>query len=695
LLFTLSASVACPASLAGLVGFWNFDEDGGLIAKDSSGNSNAGILVNERQWITGTFGAALSFDGIDDYVEVPHSDSLNLTRELTISAWIYNQAEHEPSLPESEYHIIAAKGWAADADGSWTLGWDKKTNALFFCVRRRNNNDFKCASFDFGTLTNWHLVTGVFNNNGRIRLYVDGALAAGPVNLGTDRMHTNTEPVYLGSNWHGYLDDVRIYNAALNEVAVAKLYQSGTAVASSYQSSNAAGGSQKDFDFTIRANSGHLSTIQGSAVSTNIDTVLTAGSPKFVSFNVSGLPANVTSSFSSSRCSPDCSTILSLQTDSSTPIGTYLIKVTGKAGWAAETTSFNLEISQATIATVATPTITPDSGSFTDSVSVSIQAATSGASIYYTTDGSSPTQSSTPYTGALTLIKSTVVKTKAFKSGYNPSSEASASFTINQPLAFDFSLSNSGDKSVTAGSSVTNSISAALVSGSAQSVTFSASGLPSGATASFSQNSCSPSCSSTVTISTGGSTPAGSSTITVTASGGGVSKTTSFNLGVNLPTVATPTISPNGGTHTGSVSVTLQSSTAGAAIYYTTNGSTPTQSSTLYTGAMTLTNSAVVKAAAFKSGYNPSSEASATFTIVSAPKLTVTWQDNSTNEDNFEVERKIGTGGAYSQIAVVAANTASYVDVNVTSAFTYCYRVRAANSSEVSGYSNEGCATVP
>src|SRR5919108_2173872 len=98
LLFTLSASVACPASLAGLVGFWNFDEDGGLIAKDSSGNSNAGILVNERQWITGTFGAALSFDGIDDYVEVPHSDSLNLTRELTISAWIYNQAEHEPSL---------------------------------------------------------------------------------------------------------------------------------------------------------------------------------------------------------------------------------------------------------------------------------------------------------------------------------------------------------------------------------------------------------------------------------------------------------------------------------------------------------------------------------------------------------------------------------------------------------------------
>jgi hypothetical protein len=166
-------------------------------------------------------------------------------------------------------------------------------------------------------------------------------------------------------------------------------------------------------------------------------------------------------------------------------------------------------------------------------------------------------------------------------------------------------------------------------------------------------------------------------------------------LTVNLPTAATPTITPNGGTYTGSVSMTLQTSTAGASIYYTTNGSTPTQSSTLYTGAMTLTNSAVVKAKAFKSGYNPSGEASASFTIVSAPKLTVTWQDNSSNEDNFQVERKIGTGGTYSQIATLPANATSYLDISVTNGVTYCYRTRAANASVTSGYSNEACATAP
>ena len=67
--------------------------------------------------------------------------------------------------------------------------------------------------------------------------------------------------------------------------------------------------------------------------------------------------------------------------------------------------------------------------------------------------------------------------------------------------------------------------------------------------------------------------------------------------------------------YTGSVSVTMQTATSGASIYYTTNGSSPTQSSTLYTGAITLTSSAVVKAKAFKSGYNASAEASASFTV--------------------------------------------------------------------------------
>src|ERR1041385_1996505 len=83
-------------------------------------------------------------------------------------------------------------------------------------------------------------------------------------------------------------------------------------------------------------------------------------------------------------------------------------------------------------------------------------------------------------------------------------------------------------------------------------------------------------------------------------------------------TVATPTISPNGGAYTGSVSISLSTNTAGASIYYTTNGSDPTTSSTLYTGSFNLAATATVKAKAVKSGMTDSVIASASFTISSS-----------------------------------------------------------------------------
>ena len=274
---------------------------------------------------------------------------------------------------------------------------------------------------------------------------------------------------------------------------------------------------------------------------------------------------------------------------------------------------------------------------------------------------------------------------------------------------FNFSLANSMSLSATQGSSATNTITASLVSGSPQPVSFSASGLPSGASASFSQKTCSPTCSSLLTITTAASTPPGSYTITVTGTGGEVTKPTTVSLTVSsqaiTPTVAAPTITPtgavpaiapNGGSFTGSVSVTLQTATSGALIFYTTDGSTPTQSSTLYTGAFTLTSSATVNAIAFQSGSNPSAQASANFTIVApSAQLTLIWQDNSNNENDFAIERKTGTNGAYSQIASVAANVTSYMDNGVTRGVTYCYRVQAINNTGASAYTNEACKAVP
>jgi len=76
-----------------------------------------------------------------------------------------------------------------------------------------------------------------------------------------------------------------------------------------------------------------------------------------------------------------------------------------------------------------------------------------------------------------------------------------------------------------------------------------------------------------------------------------------------------PTFNPAAGTYTAVQSVTLNSETAGASIYYTTDGSTPSTNSTLYSSAIAVNKSMTIKAIAVKSGLTNSDVATATYTI--------------------------------------------------------------------------------
>jgi Divergent InlB B-repeat domain len=82
-----------------------------------------------------------------------------------------------------------------------------------------------------------------------------------------------------------------------------------------------------------------------------------------------------------------------------------------------------------------------------------------------------------------------------------------------------------------------------------------------------------------------------------------------------------------------------------------------------------------------------------TSSLALGASLTLTWQDNSTNEDGFKIER--GVSGSYAEIASVGPNIQSYTDTSILAGTTYCYRVRAFNSYGISSPSNESCATIP
>ncbi|MGA3343426.1 MAG: chitobiase/beta-hexosaminidase C-terminal domain-containing protein [Terracidiphilus sp.] len=99
------------------------------------------------------------------------------------------------------------------------------------------------------------------------------------------------------------------------------------------------------------------------------------------------------------------------------------------------------------------------------------------------------------------------------------------------------------------------------------------------------------------------------------ASGHSTSAAATASYTINLPAAATPTFSLASGTYTTTQTVTISDATAGATIYYTTNGAVPTTSSTIYTGPIAISSSETIAAIAVAPGYSTSAVASATYTL--------------------------------------------------------------------------------
>jgi hypothetical protein len=246
----------------------------------------------------------------------------------------------------------------------------------------------------------------------------------------------------------------------------------------------------------------------------------------------------------------------------------------------------------------AMPTFSPSAGSYTSAQSVTISDTTSGTTIYYTTDGSTPTTSSTVYTGAITVSASETLTAIAVATGYTNSSASSASYTIA-------SLLPTPAFSVAAGTYATT-----------QSVTIS--DATSGATIYYTTDGSTPTTSSSVYSSA--ISVATTQTIEAIAVKTGYTNSAVATATYTIAAALTaPVFSPAAGTYTSPQTVTITDATSGALIYYTTDGSTPSTSSTIYSGAIWQCDTQTLKAIAVKSGYTSSAITTAAYTI--APVL--------------------------------------------------------------------------
>jgi len=122
----------------------------------------------------------------------------------------------------------------------------------------------------------------------------------------------------------------------------------------------------------------------------------------------------------------------------------------------------------------------------------------------------------------------------------------------------------------------------------------------------------------------------------------------------NAQTVATPTFNPSGGNYSTTQTVSIFCSTSGATVRYTTNGSTPTSSSSVYNSPINISSNTTIKAKAFKSGWSDSAVASATYNITPDNWIAATYPSNLSgnwldpdNWHRFTVDGQIGASPIY------------------------------------------------
>jgi hypothetical protein len=203
------------AELAGLVGWWKFDETQGKTAKDSSGGNHNGTLVGNAKWAHGKTGGAVALDGTGSFVQIADQSAFDMGDQATIACWV-----NIHSVP-AEWMAIITKG-----DSAWRVSTIAKDRKIHFSVNDWN----RTAGLNGSTTINadeWHHLAAVYNGS-VMQLYIDGKLDG--TQTWTGGIAKNNSEVLIGENveqpnrcFDGLIDDVRIYNQALSESEIKAL----------------------------------------------------------------------------------------------------------------------------------------------------------------------------------------------------------------------------------------------------------------------------------------------------------------------------------------------------------------------------------------------------------------------------------------------------------------------------------------
>ena len=226
LVSSLAINPAYVAPTSDLIAYYKFDETSGTIASDSYGSNN-GTLINNPTWATaGKFSGALSFDGINNYVDTKDF-SFSKNDSFTFSVWA-------KTLAFGASQVMFGKPVSGWEYSLMTYG----TNSVRFAYWNTSGNaeiDLYSPSNSFpnNTWTDFVISYDSSAPTKIAKMYVNGVEKTSD-NTISNTFQNRTNNLWVGAGYYGGLqryfngsiDDVRIYNKALSATEVQKLYYS-------------------------------------------------------------------------------------------------------------------------------------------------------------------------------------------------------------------------------------------------------------------------------------------------------------------------------------------------------------------------------------------------------------------------------------------------------------------------------------
>ena len=221
------------------VGVWLFEEGKGTVAKDSSEglNKNDGTLKGAVKWVKGKFGSGLEFSGkAADYVEIPNSESLGMTEQMTVVLWFKTEKAMKEADKWADRQVVIGKHYTEYEIGLYPLGFvhtytnkgDGKgyDEGIMASMKGKVDDDWKLGT--------WYHFAWTLNGKKEVA-YVNG------IKIGEfEKANANTmalkNPLEIGRRvggglpFTGTVDEVAVFNVALNAGFIKRIVEEGLAV---------------------------------------------------------------------------------------------------------------------------------------------------------------------------------------------------------------------------------------------------------------------------------------------------------------------------------------------------------------------------------------------------------------------------------------------------------------------------------